>query len=174
MDFTQQKQIISDFQKRVTMTPDRVLNLADQIQELGRSRPETALCKFGRSMQVRRLRSVRPQSWNRSDFSNAQNIVTEIDSLTDKAKTDEGALALAVLGVETEHLDEALAALGAPMNDVNNASNALADSNLRDLSGNQGESKEHEQEDTSTRDGNARPNKAKRRREAASGATAAS
>lgn len=112
MDFQTQKQIAADFLKRVTMSADRVLALSDQIHEASRDHLElTALCQFGRSMQVRRLRSVRPQNWNQTDYSNAQQICTSIESLIKDSHKDDHALALAVLGVETTQLDAALRSL---------------------------------------------------------------
>ena len=112
MDFQTQKQVVSDFLSRVNMSADRVLELSDQIQNRAKAHPElTAACQFGRSMQVRRLLSVRPQSWNQTDYSNAQEIVISIESHLKHKDEEAHALALAVLGVETTSLDAALRAL---------------------------------------------------------------
>ena len=115
MDYQTQLRIAREFLARVTMSPDRVIQLADQIQEQGKAKPELiAECKFGRSMQVRRLRSVAPRNWNPGDYHNADNILTEIGEVI--MQDGEGwdaqrVLALTVLGVESEHLDRALAIL---------------------------------------------------------------
>lgn len=102
------------FTEVVVTSPDRVLNLADRIQDRDKHKPElTALCKFGRSMQVRRLRSVAPRNWHQGDYSNAESILEEIDSLIKNEAKPENALALACLGVEVEELDNALVLIGA-------------------------------------------------------------
>lgn len=113
MDRATQQQVIKDFRDRVTSSEDRVLNLSDQIHELSKKNYElTALCQFGRSMQVRRLLGVRPQSWNPTDFSNADAVVTSIDHHMKNSSEDAHVIALAVLGVEVEGLERALSKLG--------------------------------------------------------------
>lgn len=106
--------VARQFLDTVTVSPDRVLEISDYIQEAGKYRQALiSLCKFGRSMQVRRLRSVSSRHWNNSDFSNAQSILEEITHLLKQQAKPENALALAVLGVEVEELDNALALLTA-------------------------------------------------------------
>lgn len=112
MQHTERVRIANDFGKQVLTTPDRVLAFADLIQEKGKQHADLIVhCKFGRSMQVRRLRSVRWRSWNPSDFLHAQDILDEIAALKKHADKPDYALALAVLGVEVDALNDALALL---------------------------------------------------------------
>lgn len=109
MQHTERLRISKEFGKQVLMSPDRVLEMSDRIQDKGKHHPDLiALCKFGRSMQVRRLRTVRWASWNHTDFVNAQAILDEIASLKKHANKPDYALGLAVLGVEVDALNDAL------------------------------------------------------------------
>jgi len=112
MDNAQRRQIAAEILTTVTMGPDEVLAMSDRIQAKRQARPElTALCKFGRSMQVRRLRNNGPKNWNPADWACAQAVLDEVAALRRDAGQPEQALALAVLGVRTDGLERALAAL---------------------------------------------------------------
>lgn len=90
----------------------------DTIQHRVRVWPElTALCKFGRSMQVRRLRTVPHKSWKQVDFTASQGIVDEVNSLQAQPDSPAKFLGLAVLGVESDGLEKAMALLSQPRRD---------------------------------------------------------
>ena len=108
----EQKRIGREFPRVVTMGPDRVLAVSDLIQGQAQQAPRlTAMCKFGRSMQVRRLKTIGTGRWNAGDWKAAESILVEVESLMKGAEHPAQALGLAVLGVEVEALDEALAML---------------------------------------------------------------
>lgn len=104
--------IIQEFAATVRMGPGRVLAISDRIQQAAHRRPElTARCKFGRSGQVRRLRTIAAKHWNGSDWTVAQAVLDEVASLKAEADTPGRELALAVLGVEADGLEAALVEL---------------------------------------------------------------
>lgn len=106
------KQISAEFSQLVTLSPDTVLQVSDRIQGKAKDQPElVSLCKFGRSMQVRRLKNISSKNWNPSDWSNAQAIIDEVISLRKQAHSPAAVLALAVLGAEADTLNETLALL---------------------------------------------------------------
>jgi hypothetical protein len=104
--------IVQEFAQTVRMGPERVLAISDRIQQAAHRRPElTARCKFGRSGQVRRLRTIAAKHWNGSDWTVAQAVLDEVASLKAEADTPTRNLALAVLGVEADGLEAALGEL---------------------------------------------------------------
>jgi hypothetical protein len=109
MHIADRLRIANEFGQQVQMGPERVLELSDRIHNLGHDKPGLiALCKFGRSIQVRRLRTVATKHWNPSDWVAVQAILDEIASLKKDAGQTENILALTVLGVECDGLNAAL------------------------------------------------------------------
>ena len=116
---TQRAELALRFTAQIQMSADRVLELHDHIQQRNNRRPDlTHLCKFGRSMQVRRLKSVATRHWNQADWSNAQAVLDEVVTLEAQGPGVENVLALAVLGVESDALTEAMSALERDLADV--------------------------------------------------------
>ena len=112
MDKAHRDQLAADFHSTVTSTGDAVLAAHDRIQHWAKTRPEfVARCKFGRSMQVRRLKNVQPKHWNPTDWAGAEAVLVEIENLRKTAHDPACVLALAVLGVETDDLPAVLALL---------------------------------------------------------------
>lgn len=104
--------LAQEFGLAVQMGPERVLTLSDRIANAGHDHPELiARCKFGRSIQVRRLRTVAAKHWNPSDWVAVQAVLDEIALLKTAEHQPENILALAVLGVESDELEKVLAQL---------------------------------------------------------------
>jgi len=109
MDSVQRRQVAEAFTRTINLSADRVLEVSDQIQDRANARPDlTVLCKFDRSMQVRRLKNISPRNWNPSDWNNASAILDQIAALKTSTRQVENILALAVLGVESDGLKDAL------------------------------------------------------------------
>lgn len=108
------KKIVEEFGATVTMGPDRVLEMSNRIQRSGKRHPGLVrACKFGRSMQVRRLKTISAKNWNPTDWKAAESILEEIAWLRKHENGPVQALGLAVLGVEVKGLEEARAMLEA-------------------------------------------------------------
>lgn len=115
--YSERPAIADEFSKQVTLSPERITELSHQIQERGRNRPDLLEhCRFGRSMEARRLREVSSRYWNNADWNNAETIIDLIAQFRAHAGP-EYTLALAVLGGGEEGLDEALQALDLPFED---------------------------------------------------------
>jgi len=115
--YSERPAIAEEFSKQVTLSPERITALSDQIQDRGRNRPDLIEhCRFGRSMEARRLREVSSRYWNNADWNKAEQILDLIAQFR-AHKGPEYTLALAVLGGGEEGLDEALASLDRPFED---------------------------------------------------------
>jgi hypothetical protein len=108
----ERQQLANDFARTINLSPDDVLRVSDRIQHNAKARPDlVAQCKFGRSIQVRRLKTQSHKHWNGTDWAAARAIVDEIAYLQKQPPSTGVVLSLAVLGVSTDTLDDALAVL---------------------------------------------------------------